>query len=73
MTLPRVLGLPLEQARERLAQSGVTDIQVSISGRRREGTPRVIRATQTPQGVQLVVTHVPHLRDIAAPQPDSQA
>lgn len=68
MTLPPVLGLPLEQAGQRLAQSGVADVQVSVSGRRREGTPRVIRATQTPQGVLLVVTHVPLLRDIPEPQ-----
>lgn len=73
MMLPQVLGLPLERARERLAQVGIAVAGESVSGRRREGTPRVIRAARTPQGVLLVVTHVPMLRDSTGAQTESQA
>jgi hypothetical protein len=56
MTLPGVLGLSVDQARARLEQSGVASVQVVMSGRRREGTPRVIRVTDTSDGVLLVAT-----------------
>lgn len=69
MTLPPVLGLPVERACERLTQAGIDPVQVSLSGRRREGEPRVIRATRTPQGVLLIATHI---RGLAQPQPGAQ-
>ncbi len=62
MTLPSVLGLSVDAARERLRDAGIECVQVQLSGRRREGQPRVIRVRSTQQGVALVATCIKAVR-----------
>ena len=59
MSRPCVLGQPLEEAMRRLAEAGVTEIEVAETAppraRKPAGPRRVVRQRTTAQGVSLVV------------------
>jgi hypothetical protein len=61
MTAPTVLGLAPEEAKERLAAAGFSAVEVLVSGRRREGRPRVIRQKEIDGGIELVVSYFKEL------------
>jgi hypothetical protein len=64
MTAPDVLGLGLEDARARLEAAGLGCVEVLISGRRREGKPRVVRQKLNDGKVELVVSYFKELKPI---------
>jgi hypothetical protein len=59
--MPDVLGLFVEEAEERLEGHGFTDVEVLISGRRRDGGPRVIRQKMIAGEIELVVSYFKEL------------
>jgi hypothetical protein len=59
--LPPVLGLPQQEALARLEAAGFADAAVLVSGRRREGRPRVIRQRFADGRVELVVSYFKEL------------
>jgi hypothetical protein len=61
MNLPSVLGLAPEQATQRLIASGFTGVEVHISGRRREGKPKVIRLKLINDKPELTVSYFKEL------------
>jgi hypothetical protein len=61
MTVPCVLGLDLDEAKEKLNAAGFADMEILVSGRRREGGPRVIRQKALDDKVELVVSHFKEL------------
>ncbi len=64
-----LLGLPEQEAVARLQATGLNNINVSVSGRRREGTARVIRQTEADGRVELVVSH---FKEIDSPSGGTQ-
>lgn len=60
-SLPAVLGLGEDEALKRLESAGFADMCVSISGRRREGRPRVIRLKLKYGRPELVVSYFKEL------------
>jgi hypothetical protein len=64
MTAPSVLGLGLERAKESLEAEGFSDIEILVSGRRREGRPRVIRQINNDSKLELVVSYFKELNPI---------
>jgi hypothetical protein len=58
---PDVLGLGLEEARRRLEAAGFAQAEVHISGRRREGIPKVIRLRLTGGFPELTVSYFKEL------------
>jgi hypothetical protein len=61
MMVPDVLSLGLDEARARLAAAGYIDIEILISGRRREGGPRIIRQKTLEGKIELVVSYFKEL------------
>lgn len=61
MTAPCVLGLELGEAKARLEAAGFTDVKLLISGRRREGRPRVIRQIINDTKQELIVSYFKEL------------
>lgn len=59
--VPQVLGLTGQEAVARLQAAGYSDVSVLISGRRREGKPRVIRQRLVDGRAELVVSHFKEL------------
>ena len=56
MTVPSVLGLDEGEAVARMKADGFSDVEIIVSGRRREGRPRVIRQKALVGKVELVVS-----------------
>jgi hypothetical protein len=61
MTAPDVLGLDADKAECRLVKAGFPGIGILVSGRRREGRPRVIRQKADGDTVVLVVSYFKEL------------
>lgn len=61
---PSVIGLRQQAALARLSAAGVADVEVLVSGRRREGEPRVIRQKEACGRVELVVSYFKELEAI---------
>lgn len=55
--LPSVLGLGEQDALVRLQSAGYGDVSIQVSGRRREGEPRVIRQKLMDGRVELVISY----------------
>jgi hypothetical protein len=62
MTAPDVLGLDTHEAESRLLRAGFTSVEVLVSGRRREGRPRVIRQRAARGKAELVVSYFKELK-----------
>ena len=65
MDLPDVVGLPVPEARVRLAEAGYAEVEEVVTAPPRrpshEGCRRVVRVRQTGERVELVVASFPTL------------
>jgi beta-lactam-binding protein with PASTA domain len=69
IVMQSVLGLPAQEAVARLEAASLGNVNVIVSGRRREGVARVIRQKQAEDRVELVVSH---FKEIDSPSGGTQ-